>query len=603
MLRSPHRPAILIGLSALPVLILLALYPFLVVVRQSFGEPVTLAYWRSLLFGQATSAVPFWSPRHSLALLWSPLQHSLVVAGLTTILATALGTGLAWLSTMTDLRYTRLVRAVAMLHLILPPFALAIAWLSLARGLRLSENWTYGPLPMILVLTLHFYAFALLLVGAACHNLDAALIDAAQVHGAPNYQILLRIALPLLWPAVLASAGFIAFSSLAAFAPMQILGGGRQPYYVLATQVYSLYRHSLGDPRVGFFAVGLALVLTAISIPPFLFFLKVLNRDRNSWAVVGGRGHRLWQVCLGPWREPLSLLCVSLSLLTVLLPLGVLLLQSLSASPALSFDPAGLTLSHYRAIFLTNQYGLSLANSVLLATITATAGVLLTLPVAYSVQRSQLWLLRTALYLLIFLPFLLPGVVLGLTYFILISSSYRLGSLQLSLHFLYNSLLLAVVVSLVKHLPLGVQSHLNALLQVDPSLEEAAYVFRASFRRVLRRIFLPLVRPGSLVAWLLLFIFVFKEIDILAFVYAPLAFSTGSLSLTQFTRTPPIMYRIFTMINSEQYPELYAQGTALLLLTCLILLAVILLVVRLGWRPSVLTTPPRVTGPRDEPHG
>jgi iron(III) transport system permease protein len=289
--------------------------------------------------------------------------------------------------------------------------------------------------------------------------------------------------------------------------------------------------------------------------------------------------------------------------LTILLPLGVLLLQSLSAGPALSFDPVSLTLSHYRAIFLTNQYGLSLANSVLLAIITATAGVLLTLPVAYSVQRSQLWLLRTALYLLTFLPFLLPGVVLGLTYFILISWSYRLGSLQLSLHFLYNSFLLAVIVSLVKHLPFGVQSHLNALLQLDPSLEEAAYVFRASFRRVLRRIFLPLVRPGSLVAWLLLFIFVFKEIDILAFVYAPLAFSTGNLSLSQFTRTPPIMYRIFTMINSEQYPELYAQGTALLLLTCLILLAVTLLVVRLGWHPSVLTTTPLVTGPGDEPYG
>jgi hypothetical protein len=45
------------------------------------------------------------------------------------------------------------------------------------------------------------------------------------------------------------------------------------------------------------------------------------------------------------------------------------------------------------------------------------------------------------------------------------------------------------------------------------------------------------------------------------------------------------MYRVFTLINSEEYPELLAQGAALLLLTCLVLLGATLLVVRLGWKP------------------
>ena len=89
---------------------------------------------------------------------------------------------------------------------------------------------------------------------------------------------------------------------------------------------------------------------------------------------------------------------------------------------------------------------------------------------------------------------------------------------------------------------------------------------------------------ASSMAWILLFIFVFKEIDLLVFVYAPLAFSTGGLSWQNLTHAPPIMYRVFTMINSEEHPELYAQGTALLLIACLVLLAATLLVIRIGWR-------------------
>jgi iron(III) transport system permease protein len=581
---GPHRPATIIGLAALPVLILLVLYPFAVVVRQSFGQPATLAYWRSLILGQATPAIPFWSAQHSLAFLWLPLQHSLVVAGLTTLLATGLGAGLAWLTTMTDLRYRRILQSVAIFQLILPPFALASAWLNLAKGLRFPGALTHGPVPMVLVLTVHFCAFSFLLVASATRNLDAGMFEAAQVHGAGNRQLMRRIALPLLYPAVLASAGLVAFSALAAFAPMQILGGGRQPYYVLATQIYSLYKNSLGDPRVGFFAVGLALVLTTVSIPPFLLFLRLLGAGRTNWTGISGRGHRYWTMRLGFWREPLSLVCALTALLTVIVPLAILLLQSLSADLGPGFNRSGLTVEHYAALFSTDQHLLSLGNSLLLAALTATGGVLISLPIAYSLRRSRSRTLRGSLYILTFLPFLLPGLVLGLTYFVLISRQLDLFGLPVSLRFLYGSLVLAVVVSLVKHLPFGVQTHLSALLQVDPALEEAAIVFRAPVWRLLRRVLLPLVRNGALAAWLLLFIFVFKEIDVLAFIYAPLAFSTAGLGWQNLSRAPPIMYSVFSLLNSEEHPELYAQGTGLLLLACLLLLGATLLVARLGWR-------------------
>jgi ABC-type Fe3+ transport system permease subunit len=176
-------------------------------------------------------------------------------------------------------------------------------------------------------------------------------------------------------------------------------------------------------------------------------------------------------------------------------------------------------------------------------------------------------------------------VALGLTYFTFISRSYHLLGVTISLRFLYGSLLLAVLVSLVNHLPFAVQAQLNPLMQLDLSLEEAAYVCRASFWQALVRVYLPLLRHGVVTTWLLLFIFVFKEIDTLAFVYAPLAFSTTDLGLQHLTRAAPLMYHVFGLINSAEQPELYAQGTGLLLLTCLILLGTTLIVARAGWQP------------------
>ncbi len=175
--------------------------------------------------------------------------------------------------------------------------------------------------------------------------------------------------------------------------------------------------------------------------------------------------------------------------------------------------------------------------------------------------------------------------MLGLTYFVMISRPYDLLGLTVSLRFLYGSLPLAVLVSLVQQLPLGVQTHVSAVAQVDPSLEEAAYLFGASLRRTMQRIFLPLLRNSVLVAWMLLFIFVFKEIDILAFLYAPQPFSTMASGVPELMRAPPVMVLIFEMLRSEQDRALQAQGSALLLLACLILLLATLAVSRLGWKP------------------
>lgn len=582
--REWRRPANVIGLIALPVLLLLALYPFLAAIRQSLGEPATVGYWQALLSGGANDLLPFWNAAAARAYLWTPLAHSLVIAGAVTVAAGVLGAGLACLSSLTNLRYAQFLQAAALLHLALPPFALAMAWLSLASMLRFGDGWMFGPRPMILVLTLHFYALVYLFVGSAARNLHGSLIEAGEVHGARPWSLVRRIVLPMLRPALLGSAALIFFSTLAAFAPLRLLGGGRRPYYVLATQVYSLYADSLGDPRAGVLAIALALILALVACPPALLFLKLL-RDGRRYASVEGRGHRPPTIDLGRWRDPLSLLCLVGAVATVVGPLFVLFAQSLSPGMLTSLDPHNLSLAAYRTLFAAGVPFRGIAGSLALALIAATAGVACATPLAYAVQRTTFSSLRTVMYVLMFLPFVLPGVALGLIYYELIAPTRHVLGLAFSFRFLYGTLLLAVIVTMARHLPLAVQSSVSAFVQLNTSLEEAAYVHGASFAAALRRVLLPLVRRGVLVTWLLLLIFVFKEIDVLAFVYPPVAISTSSGAmplLSDVLRAPPIMYQVFSLINTAEVPQEYAQGTALLLIAILVLLSLTLVAARLG---------------------
>ncbi len=70
-------------------------------------------------------------------------------------------------------------------------------------------------------------------------------------------------------------------------------------------------------------------------------------------------------------------------------------------------------------------------------------------------------------------------------------------------------------------LPLGVRTLAGVVLQIDKSLEECARVCGASWSYQLRTVTLPLLRPGIIAAWLLLFIACVRELGVSIFLVGP----------------------------------------------------------------------------------
>jgi iron(III) transport system permease protein len=86
---------------------------------------------------------------------------------------------------------------------------------------------------------------------------------------------------------------------------------------------------------------------------------------------------------------------------------------------------------------------------------------------------------------------------------------------------LYGTLWLLGIAYFTVFLPLGLRTLAGVVAQVDKSLEECARVCGASWAFQMRTVTLPLLRPGLVAAWLLIFIASVRELGVSVFLMGP----------------------------------------------------------------------------------
>ena len=86
---------------------------------------------------------------------------------------------------------------------------------------------------------------------------------------------------------------------------------------------------------------------------------------------------------------------------------------------------------------------------------------------------------------------------------------------------LYGTTILLVLVSVVKNLPLSSRSGSANMLQINKELEEAAMMENAGFLYRMRTIIFPLSKNGFMSSFLLIFMAIMKELDLLIILISP----------------------------------------------------------------------------------
>jgi iron(III) transport system permease protein len=451
------------------------------------------------------------------------LKNSLILGAWTGLFSLVIGLVLAWAVSRTDVPAKPLLQITATLSYLSPPFLTAIAFTYLFSpnaglinvlmrdviGLPWLTFNIFSMTGLVLVTVMHTFPFVYLLASSALQSVDASYEEAAQILGASKLRTAFTITAPLVAPAILSGTLLAFVNAIALFGSQAIIGlPGR--IVTLPTRIYALFDY---PPEYGL-ASALSLVFVIITIAAL--YLQRAFLARRSYVTLGGKGSRPQMMGLGPFRWVLLGFGILIFIISIVAPYSTLIAVSFSKSWGLDFWK-GLTFANYKFIlFDYNVTQRAILNSLMLATIAATAAVLLGAVIGWIDLRTRLPGRRLLDYFAL-IPLGLPGIVVAVA----------LIQFWLAMPIaLYGTLAILFLAYVGRYLPLGVRAANASLRQIDPSLEESAQILGASWITTMREVTLPLIRPGLFAGWLLVFVPVIQELSA-----SILLFSSSSITL------------------------------------------------------------------------
>ena len=437
------------------------------------------------------------------------LLNTLTVSVAATVMALVFGFVMAWILTRTNVPGRHLFEQLMAVPYYLTPLLGALAWSLLGapesgfinqiwralggNGHLIDINTAYG---IAWVMALFEGSVAFVMIAAVMKSMDPALEEASQIMGASRLRTMLRITLPLVVPGVLGAAIFVFAEMLGSFAAALVLGTPSR-YYVITTAIYQLVQQY--PPKI---QIAAAMGVSLFAVMFFMLFLYRRIVMAGSYVTITGKAFRPRVADIGPLRYVLLGICLLYLFAAVGLPLITLLYASLQKI-AVAFPAAGnWTLENFRVAVTMNAVRSALANSLLLGFGTATIGVVLMGLLAWLIYRSRLPASGLIEYVVMF-PQAVPRLV------------FAFGLMWAWVVFpipIYGTLWLLLIAYLTVFLPLGVRTIAGVMLQIDKSLEECAQMCGASWGFRVRTVTIPLLVPGLVAAWLLLFIASVREL-------------------------------------------------------------------------------------------
>lgn len=493
------------GLAVVAAIALFTVVPVAFVFVGSFNTADSGQAWR---WGVSAWYQAFTTPRTLQA-----IGASFVLA-LRAPIAVIVGFVIAWLLVRVRIPGRSFIEFALWASFFLPGLPIAMGWILLLDPKFGLINEALKQLPFVkgpvfdvysiagilwVQLTLSTVPVMVILLAPALRQLDSAFEQSARMCGSGHLQTLRRIVVPILAPALLTAlvAGLI--RGLEAFEIEQLLGIPAG-IYVYATRIYDLM-----NVQPPLFPQAMALSTFFLIVLFMLALVYQLYTEKRMYATITGRGVMFNATYSGAWRYLASALCFLYLAVGILLPLSLLVLGSFMRLFGFFTVPNPYTTDQWGRVFRDPVFGLALRNSLFLGVSVALLGLLVYGLLAYVIVRSRL-AGRRMLSLLVWLPWAVPGILLGVA---LLWLMLTVPGLTL----LYGTMGALVLALLVQSMPFGVQLLRTALGQVSNELELAARVCGAGWLHTYRKIVLPLIAPMLVSVAILTFIAVLRDIS------------------------------------------------------------------------------------------
>ncbi len=448
----------------------------------------------------------------------SALVNTFSLAAVRITLTSILAIFFAWVVTRTDTPFRGFLEVALWLGFFLPLLPMTMGWVLLLdphygllnKLFKRVFNLSAAPFNVFSywgIIWCHL-AFStsvrFLLMAPAFKTMDAALEEAARTSGSNNLGILLRITVPILAPAILASTALGFIKSLESF-EIELVLGIPAGIYVLSTRIYDFIH--LEPPLYGR-ATALSSIFLAV-IFALIWIQRALLRGRQ-YTTVSGRGYAVRPLHLGPWRWVTSASCVFFILVMILLPLSTLLMGTFMEVFGFFNLASPWTVRHWATALSDPTFLRSLTNTLVLGAGASIGGMLFYFLLSYLIVRTR-FPGRGLVDILSWLPWALPGVLISLALLWAVLGSGSVVKL------LYGTTFVLILAIIIKEMPLGSQVIKAGVMQISQELEEASAASGAPWASTFRRILVPLLKPTLLTVGLITFIAAVREIPAVIF--------------------------------------------------------------------------------------
>lgn len=449
-----------------------------------------------------------------------PLANSVKVTIVTTLVSLLLGVPIAYFYSFYKIRGAKLLFVVAILCSMSAPFIGAYSWilllgrsgaitkfLSALLGVKMPA--IYGFKGILLVQSLKFFPLVFIYMNGAFKNIDNTLMEAAANMGCTGVRRLVKIVLSLSMPTILAAALMVFMQAFADFGTPMLIGEGYQTFPVM---IYNAYLGEGGADRN--FAAALAVV--AVVITAIVFAIQKWGTNRFKFSMNA----------LHPVEKK-----EAKGVFGFLMHAYCYLLVGIAFMPQLYI--IYLSFCNYKGSIRQGGYGFgnyvqaskkllsrSIKNTAVMGIIALIVIVILAVLIAYLVVR-RASALNNAIDTISMLPYIMPGAVVGLALLL------AFGKKPLALT---GTFAIMVISFVIRRLPYTIRSATATLMQISPSIEEAAISLGASKAKTFVRITVPMMANGILSGAILSWVAIVTELSSSIILY-----SNKSITLTMST--------------------------------------------------------------------
>ncbi len=469
------------------------LFPALKTVEKSLfvGDSYSLLHYRELFVNKT---------------LRLPLLNSILLGALSVVVCGSVGVTLAFFVHFFKFPGSRVLDKLLFLPMVLPGIIIVLAFQQLygesgmvTKGVQFLLGLESAPFALSGlsgILFIHAYTqyvYFYITVSIAIRHMDYSVIESARSLGASTIKVVFSVILPFLKPALLAASAMTFISGAGSFTAPSVIGGS---FKVMTTQILLSKANNYLDV-----AATQVSVLTVISILFFIIFRYYETRSQFRSLV---KGVPFRQVVLSNSRLRILFVVVA-AMLVVLIVLPIIAILLISFVPSslwmVHYFPNTLTVENYSAIFTNGRKLQPFVNSLLMSFLAASFGLMVAIPTSYGIVKSSSrlkWLIE----LLVMLPWAIPASAMAINLIVTFSkpSFFSCNTVLL------GSSLLLPLGYLICSLPIMVKTVGLSFQNLNEMYIEASKSLGATGAQTFQKISIPIVYPGILAGFLLIFI-------------------------------------------------------------------------------------------------